>query len=62
MSYDESQIDSRPESATGNYSKYTLKNFELTNTFKLTHRNEQNTNETSYLSGEEIHIRHALSV
>jgi hypothetical protein len=31
----------------------------LTNTFKLTHRNEQNTNETPYLGMEKFHTPHA---
>jgi hypothetical protein len=34
----------------------------LTNTFKLTHRNEQNTSKTSQLSREEFHIPHAQSL
>jgi hypothetical protein len=34
----------------------------LTNTFKLTHRNRQTTNETLYLNMEEFHTGHALSL
>jgi hypothetical protein len=34
----------------------------LTNTFKLAHGNEQNTNETPYLSGKEFHTWHAISL
>jgi hypothetical protein len=34
----------------------------LTNTFKLTHRNEQNTSKTSYSSGKEFHTPPALSL
>jgi hypothetical protein len=34
----------------------------LTNTFKLVHKNEQNTNETSDLVLEEFHSLHALSL
>ncbi len=34
----------------------------LTNTFKLIHRIEQNTNRTSYLDEEEFHAPHALSL
>ncbi len=34
----------------------------LTNTFKLIHRNEQNTQEISYLQVEEFHTLHALSL
>ncbi len=33
----------------------------LTNTFKHTHRNEHNTNKTSYLGVEEFYAQHALS-
>ncbi len=33
----------------------------LTNTFKLTHRNGQNTNKNSYLGMEEFHTLPALS-
>jgi hypothetical protein len=34
----------------------------LTNTFKLLHRNEQNTHKTSYLGVEEFHTPQALSL
>jgi hypothetical protein len=34
----------------------------LTNTFKLTHKNEQNTKETSYLDGKWFHTPHASSL
>jgi hypothetical protein len=37
-----------------------LKTF--TNTFKLTHRNEQNTSKIWYLNGKEFHAPHALSL
>jgi hypothetical protein len=33
----------------------------LTNTYKLIHRNKENTNKTSYLGVEEFHTTHALS-
>jgi hypothetical protein len=34
----------------------------LTNTFKLTHRNEQNTRETLWLNVEEFYTPHAPSL
>jgi hypothetical protein len=34
----------------------------LTNTFKLTHRSEQNRSKNSYLEVEEFHTLHALSL
>jgi hypothetical protein len=34
----------------------------LTNTLKVTHRNEQNTSQILYLVGEEFHTPHALSL
>ncbi len=43
-------------------SKNTINIEKLTNTFKLVHRNKQNTSETSYLGMEEFHTPHALSL
>jgi hypothetical protein len=39
-----------------------LKMKKLTNTFELIHRNEQNTNKTSYFAMKEFPTPHALSI